>query len=257
MAEAIISGMLKSGTLPDDISILDVNDDRIEYMKSRYRVDAPSAAEFFKKAEVIVIAVKPQVIEKVLTVYQEMIVDANLIISIAAGISIDKIERLSGNEKVIRVMPNTPALISMGMSAISSRSSKITAEDRQTAEHILGSIGEFIWVDEAQMDAVTAISGSGPAYVYRFADSLIDSGVLVGLTRDIARKLVIETMLGSTMMLKTTGRSPKELESQVTSPGGTTIHGLAALEKNNFSSSVKEGVKAAYKRSIELGNENK
>lgn len=107
------------------------------------------------------------------------------------------------------------------------------------------------------MDAVTALSGSGPAYVYRFIDAMIDSGVLIGLNRELARKLVLETVLGSTMMLKYSELSPKELESQVTSPGGTTIHGLVSLEKNNFSPSIKEGIKAAYERSVELGKENK
>jgi len=204
-----------------------------------------------------VLSVKPQIIEKVLTTYNNHINEDHLLISIAAGITIDKISNLSATKKIIRVMPNTPALISMGISALSYKSKQISDNDKKQVETIMKTIGEFVWVDESQMNAVTALSGSGPAYVYRFVDAMIDSGVLIGLTRDLARKLVLETVLGSTMMLKSSTMSPKEFESQVTSPGGTTIHGLVSMEKNNFSSSIKEGVKAAYERAIELGKENK
>ena len=257
MAEAIIAGMLKSDFLADDIFILDVNQERIDYMIDKYKVCSISSDDFFEKAEVLVLAVKPQIISKVLTDYKNNINKEHLIISIAAGTTIDKIGSSTMTKKIVRVMPNTPALISMGISALAYKSNLITAEDKMNVEMIMKSIGEFVWLDESQMDAVTAVSGSGPAYVYRFVDAMIDSGVLIGLNRDLARKLVVETVLGSTMMLKLSEMSPKELESQVTSPGGTTIHGLVAMEKHNFSSSIKEGVKSAFNRAIELGKENK
>lgn len=257
MAEAIISGMIKSNFSNSDIFILDVNLDRIKYMTEKYNVSTTEAGKFFEETDIIVLAVKPQIIDKVLSSYKNYIKKEHLLISIAAGITIDKILSLSPSEKIVRVMPNTPALISMGISALTYKSKLITDSEKKQVESLMKSIGEFVWLEENQMDAVTALSGSGPAYVYRFIDAMIDSGVLIGLNRELARKLVLETVLGSTMMLKYSELSPKELESQVTSPGGTTIHGLVSLEKNNFSPSIKEGIKAAYERSVELGKENK
>lgn len=257
MAEAIISGMIKSNFSNSDIFILDVNLDRIKYMLEKYNVSTTEAGKFFEETDIIVLAVKPQIIDKVLSSYKNYIKKEHLLISIAAGITIDKILSLSPSEKIVRVMPNAPALISMGISALTYKSKLITDNEKKQVESLMKSIGEFVWLEENQMDAVTALSGSGPAYVYRFIDAMIDSGVLIGLNRDLARKLVLETVLGSTMMLKYSELSPKELESQVTSPGGTTIHGLVSLEKNNFSPSIKEGIKAAYERSVELGKENK
>lgn len=257
MAEAIIAGMIKSDFTASDILILDINQERIDLMVEKHKVSSIDIDSFFLEADIIVLAVKPQIIEKVLTTYKNHIRKNHLLISIAAGIKIDKISSLSSSEKIVRVMPNTPALISKGISALTFKSKQISENDKNQVESIMKSIGEFVWLDENQMDAVTALSGSGPAYVYRFIDAMIDSGVLIGLNRDLARKLVVETVLGSTMMLKTSKMSPKELESQVTSPGGTTIHGLVSMEKNNFSPSIKEGIKAAYERAIELGKENK
>lgn len=257
MAEAIIAGMIKSNFSTKDILILDVNQERINYMVEKYKVSSIDIEIFFQEADIIVLAVKPQIIEKVLNSYKNFIRKNHLLISIAAGITIDKILSLSQTEKIVRVMPNTPALISMGISALTYKSKLINDNDKAQVENIMKSIGEYVWLEENQMDAVTALSGSGPAYVYRFIDAMIDSGVLIGLNRELARQLVLETVLGSTMMLKLSKMSPKELESQVTSPGGTTIHGLVSMEKNNFSPSIKEGVKAAYERAKELGEENK
>lgn len=257
MAEAIIAGMIKSDFPAKDILILDINQQRIDLMIEKHKVSSIDVDRFFLETDIIVLAVKPQIIEKVLTNYKNHIRKDQLLISIAAGIKIDKILSISPSEKIVRVMPNTPALISMGISALTYKSKLISENDKNQVESIMKSIGEFVWLEENQMDAVTALIGSGPAYVYRFVDAMIDSGVLIGLNRDLAEKLVVETVLGSTMMLKSSKMSPKELESQVTSPGGTTIHGLVSMEKNNFSSSIKEGVKAAYERAIELGNENK
>lgn len=257
MAEAIIAGMIKSDFPAKDILIIDVNQERIDSMVGKYNVSSIDINSFFLEADILVLAVKPQIIERVLTTYKKNIRKDHLLISIAAGIAIDKILSLSTSEKIVRVMPNTPALISKGISALTYKSTQISDGDKKKVESIMKSIGEFVWLEENQMNAVTALSGSGPAYVYRFIDAMIDSGVLMGLNRDLARKLVVETVLGSTMMLKSSNMSPKELEGQVTSPGGTTIHGLVSMEKNNFSPSIKEGIKAAYERAIELGNENK
>ncbi len=257
MAEAIISGMIDKDFLSENIYILDVNKEKINYMTNRYKVISSKLEDFFSNTEILILAVKPQIVSKVLLTYKDLIKKEHLLISIAAGITIENIAKLTCTEKIIRVMPNTPALISMGISAITYESKEINENDKKIVEKIMESIGEYVWVDEKQMSAITALSGSGPAYVYRFIDALIDSGVLVGLSRELARKLVVETVLGSTMLLKETDKSPKELENQVTSPGGTTIHGLVSMEKNNFSSSIREGVKSAYLRAIELGIENK
>jgi len=257
MTEATISGMINNNFIPKNIYILDVDKKRIDYMVNRYKVVAFNTEDFFSNSDVLVLAVKPQIVSKVLTEYKDFIKKSHLLISIAAGISIDNISSLISTEKIIRVMPNTPALISRGISALTYKSHIINDIDKEIVEKIMESIGEFVWLEETQMNAVTALSGSGPAYVYRFIDAMIDGGVLVGLPKELARKLVLETVLGSTLMVKETEKSPKELEDQVTSPGGTTIHGLISMEKNNFSCSIREGVKAAYLRAIELGKENK
>jgi len=257
MSEAIISGMIVNEFSPENISILDVSKERIEFMINHYKVGSPNVKDFFENSDVLIIAVKPQIIPKVLSDYKNYIKKEHLLISIAAGVSIEKISKLTNLEKIIRVMPNTPALISKSISAITYKSQEVTDKDKKLVEKIIESIGEFVWIEESQMDAVTALSGSGPAYVFRFIEAMIDSAVLVGLSRDLSRKLVVETVLGSTLMLKETGKSPKELENQVTSPGGTTIHGLVSMEKNNFSSSIREGIKAAYLRAVELGLESK
>ena len=254
MAEAILSGMIAGGFAPEDLLVRDIDVQKLAILEERYGVRAVADDSFFEDAGAIVLAVKPQVMAGILEESRERIRKDHLLISIAAGITLQDLKKHVATERIVRVMPNTPALIKKGVSALCSLR-PLEEGEKELVEGIFSSVGEFLWLDEGQFNGVTALSGSGPAYVYRFADALIDSGVLIGLPRDLARKLVVETLIGSAEMIRTTGESPKELEAKVTSPGGTTIHGLMAMEQGGFSSAVKDGVRAAWKRAAELGQE--
>lgn len=257
MAEAILSGMTKDNLKPIDLMVTDISKERCEHLQRTYGIAVLKGIDLLAQSDVVVFAVKPQYIGKVLEEYKGHIRKEHILVSIAAGISLDYLYEKTGVKKIIRAMPNTPALIGKGISALCKRENVFFSPNEiSTVEGIFQSVGEFLWLEERDFNAVTALSGSGPAYVYRFVDSLIDSGVLIGLPRPLARKLVIETVLGGILMVKETGENPKELEGRVTSPGGTTIHGLMAMENNNFSNAIKEGVQAAYERAIELGRES-
>jgi len=170
-----------------------------------------------------------------------------------AGWSIDKIQSaIGGKVPVIRIMPNTPALIGLGMIAMSP-SLEVPAEKTQTLKNILGGAGIVDCLEEHYMDAVTGLSGSGPGFVYLFIEALADGGVRAGLPRDKSLRYAVQTVLGSAALVQETGKHPGELKDMVTSPGGTTIAGIAALEDGAFRSMVIKAVEAAWKRSIELG----
>lgn len=252
MAEAILSGMLAGGFLPEDILVRDVDAAKLERLAGKYGVGITREEDFFDRVSLVVLAVKPQVLPKVLEESRSRISGEHLLVSIAAGIPLGEIARTSGSERIVRVMPNTPALIGQGMSALCSLK-PLRKEETALVERIFSAVGDIVWLEEVQFDAVTALSGSGPAYLFRFADALIDSGVLLGLPRDLSRKLVVQTLAGSASMIRETGESPRDLEAKVTSPGGTTIHGLMAMEDGGFSSAVKDGVLAARDRAAELG----
>ena len=256
MAEAIITGMIKAGYNRESILTYDTDQHKSENMKKKYGITNKSnSAELLIESDVIILAVKPQVLLKILQDISGNISKDKIVISIAAGIEIKKIKEQLATDKIIRVMPNTPALIEKGISALSiDDSSVLTNKEKELIESIFAAVGEYLWLEENQFNAVTAISGSGPAYVYRFIEAFIDSGVLIGLPRELAYKLVLETIIGSVYMVKENNEAPKSLEAKVTSPGGTTIYGLTAMEKSNFSNAIKDGVKAAYQRAEEIGN---
>ena len=254
MAEALIAGMVKGDFRPQDILAADISVDRLDYLEASYGLRRAEARDLLLESDAVILAVKPQILPQVLPGLAGDISPDTLIISIAAGISLKDLEILSGSRRIIRVMPNTPALVGYGVSVLSKAPlGTVQKADEALAQQIFSAVGDALWLEEEQMDAVTALSGSGPAFVYRFADAMAESGVLMGLTRDLSSRLAVGTLLGAAMMLKENPDSPRTLESKVTSPGGTTIHGLAAMEKNNFSNSVKEGILAAVQRSRELG----
>lgn len=211
--------------------------------------------EIIKQSQYIIIAVKPQEFDNL---FKETSFDNEnnkIIISIVAGITLKKINS-KFNDKFItfRVMPNTPALIGQGITAISyDKSNKSLSEENISfVENIFNSVGETIFLDEKYLNAVTGLSGSGPAYVYTFIESLADGGVLMGLPKDIALKLACQTIIGSANMVNETKLHPAILKDQVTSPAGTTISGLSALEKNNFRSACIQAVQSATQKSIDL-----
>ena len=206
-----------------------------------------------QQAEVIFLAVKPQTMDEVLDAIAPHIKPKHLLISIAAGVTLQRIaSHLPENTRLIRVMPNTPCLIGRGACGFALRSS-CSKEDSETVKRILGSVGIVHEVEEQLLDAVTGLSGSGPAFVYSVIESLAAGGVAGGLPEELALELAIQTTLGAAEMLKATGKSPAELKDQVTSPGGTTLAGLQSLERERGPSALQGAVEAATKRSVELG----
>ena len=209
--------------------------------------------EVAKFANVLILATKPDQVPAVLTEISGAFTKNHLLISIAAGVTLAKLEgALPVGSRVIRVMPNTPALVSEGASAFALGKNASVA-DAELAKKLLSAVGVALQVKESLLDAVTGLSGSGPAYVYQFIEALSDGGVASGLPRDIATKLAAQTVLGAAKMVLETGQHPGALKDQVTSPGGTTIEGLHALEKGKLRATVISAVRAATEKSKKLG----
>jgi pyrroline-5-carboxylate reductase len=255
MAEALIKGLILSKTVkPNDISVSDVSKDRTKLLRSRYGVSVfseniPAA----HSSNVVVICVKPQIIKEVLAEIGPKIREDQLIISIAAGITVKSIKKHVKRSPVVRVMPNNPCLVGKGISAIA-RSAGVSSSHLKTVQTIFGSVGETVLVDESKMDAVTALSGSGPAFVYLFAEAMIEGGRAAGLSSADSDKLAVRTLLGSALTLIKSGKHPEELRKMVTSPGGTTQAGLEALEEKGFKTALISAIMSSAKRSKQLGD---
>lgn len=253
MAEAIIRGLLRED-VGVGISVAEINPRRRDELTAHFpnvRVldDAAEAAQW---GEVIVLAVKPQQAAAALDAIHNAVTPDKLVISIMAGIPTARIEEnLKPGCRVVRAMPNTPALIGAGATAVCS-GRKASNGDLDLARQVFALTGSAVCVDEKQMDAVTGLSGSGPAYVFTFIEALSDGGVKNGLPRDVATQLAVQTVLGAARMLAETGDHPAVLKEKVTSPGGTTIAGLHALENGGFRGMVMDAVEAASNRSKEL-----
>jgi pyrroline-5-carboxylate reductase len=213
-----------------------------------------SNAEVAKSATVLILAVKPNHVAGALAELRDAFTNEHLLISIAAGVTLAKLEgALPAGARVIRVMPNTPALVGAGASAFALGKVATTA-DGELAKKLLSAVGIAFEVRELLLDAVTGLSGSGPAYVYQFIEALSDGGVAAGLPRDMATKLAAQTVLGAAKMVLETGQHPGALKDQVTSPGGTTIEGLHELEKGKLRGAVMSAVRAATEKSRNLGH---
>jgi pyrroline-5-carboxylate reductase len=256
MGRAIVSGLLSKFS---DISIIafDKSDAALTALPDQALVLAPE--EWWEKENVpdaVIIAVKPQDVEEALLPLTSSNTAASqgvVWISIAAGVSISTLESyLSTSAKICRVMPNTPALIGEAMSALTFNS-QCDDNDTQIAEEILSACGKVVTVPEKLMNAVTGLSGSGPAYVYLFIEALIEGGVAAGLPYAIAKECAVQTVIGAARMVEQTEENPASLKAKVMSPGGTTVHGLMALEKNKFKYSVIQAVTDAAARAEELG----
>ncbi len=256
MGQSILSGILKQNIIKaDNIIAADKKfsdpDFKLEDRFSEITLtsDNQKAAS---KADYIILAVKPQIIKFVLEDIKNSS-DTKVIISIAAGVKTELLAQYFGSEaKLVRVMPNTPALVAEGMSALY-YSQEVEADEKAFVEKIFKALGETAEVKEGEMDAVTGLSGSGPAFVYLFIEALADAGVLKGLDRQTALKLAAQTVKGGAEMVLSTGSHPAELKDMVASPAGTTIAGIAELENNAFRSAVIKAVKKAAERSEELG----
>lgn len=253
MAEAIMRGLLRED-VGVGICVAEINAKRrgeltAQFKNVRVISDAAEAAAW---AEVVVLAIKPQQADAVLDMIERVVTPEKLIISIMAGIPTFKMEAsLVAGSRVVRAMPNTPALIGAGATAVCC-GRKATADDMDLARQIFALIGVAVSVEEKLMDAVTGLSGSGPAYVFTFIEALSDAGVKNGLPRDVATMLAAQTVIGSARMVLETGDHPALLKEKVTSPGGTTIAALHALENGCFRGIVMNAVEAACNKSKEL-----
>jgi pyrroline-5-carboxylate reductase len=254
MAEALIKGLLAGGVPAADLSVAEPFEERRASLSDRYGIaitgnNGSVAAE----SDVIILAVKPQIAPAVLAEIGGAITPEKLLISIMAGIRTDAIEAACpAGTRVVRVMPNTPALILSAASAIAPGAAA-TSDDISLVRRIFELVGKAWLVDEKLLDAVTGLSGSGPAYVLTFIEALSDAGVKNGLPRDVASGLAAQTVLGSAQLLLETGEHPALLREKVTSPGGTTIAGLHVLEKEGFRGTIINAVDVATARSKELG----
>jgi pyrroline-5-carboxylate reductase len=254
MGEALAIGLVEAGWDATAIAVAEIDSDRRHELETRLpgvRV-VPSGAWAAADADVVVVAVKPGDVAEALAACATALADGALIVSIAAGVTIAALEAALPGHPVVRAMPNTGALVGRGAAAIAAG----TLADEQhleLTERILGAVGIVVRVPEHQLDAVTGLSGSGPAYVFLLAEAMIDAGVLVGLPRASAGALVRQTLLGAATLLVDGSDTPESLRAAVTSPGGTTAAGLQVLEARGFRAAVLDAVEAATRRSRDLG----
>jgi len=255
MGEALIKGLIAASVLPGEaIAATDIRRDRVEFLAKQFRIKTPADnGELVRGADVVILAVKPQIIAAVLREIAPAVSARTLLISIAAGVSTNTLRTGLGKAaRVIRVMPNTPALVLEGVTAIA-KGAGLEPDDLDTAREIFQAVGKAVVVDEELMDAVTGLSGSGPAYVAIVIEALADGGVKMGLDRATAMTLATQTVLGSARLLLETGLHPGALKDMVSSPGGTTIAGIAALEEGGLRTTFMKAVERATIRSRELG----
>ena len=254
MGEALISGLIRSGGRSlDEIMVTCRRDERARELAGKYGVTATlDNGEAAAWAEVLVLMCKPQDMEVLLEQIRDHVTPAHLVISFAAGIRTSFAEKhLPDLVPVVRVMSNVPVMVDEAMSVITP-GAHATDEHLQVAEELLGYVGKVIRLKEVHLDAVTATSGSGPAYFFLLAEAMIEACILLGLSRDVATELIIQTMLGSAKMLRDTGKHPVELREMVTSPGGTTIEAIRHLEEAGVRAAFLNAIDAARHRSAEL-----
>jgi pyrroline-5-carboxylate reductase len=253
IGEALLSGLLDAGRSPDDLMFTERYPDRAAELEQTYRVRAVDAATAAGKADVLIVAVKPQDIDPLLAEIAGLIRPNTLVVSLCAGLPTALYERrLPDGVPVVRVMPNTPMLVGEAMSAISA--GRFAADAHlQLTEELLGSVGKVVRVPESQQDAVTALSGSGPAYFFYLVEAMIDAGIMLGLPRPMVTELITQSAVGAARMLRETGEHPVLLREAVTSPGGTTIMAIRELERHGVRAALLAAIEAARDRSVELG----
>jgi pyrroline-5-carboxylate reductase len=255
MANALIRGLIRSGEKAANITATVKREERKAELEKTHGIqvgfDNVAAA---RDADVVVLAVKPQAMDKLLTQIAPVIDAKKLVISVAAGVPIAAIERRFGTgARVVRAMPNTPALVGLGATAVSG-GEHATPQDLELAKKLFDAVGSTWVLDEVLLDAVTGLSGSGPAYIFLIIEALSDAGVKVGLSRHVALKLAAQTVYGSARLLLETGEHPGTLKDQVTSPGGTAIAGLHTLEAGGLRTTLIDAVESATRRARQLGD---
>lgn len=252
MGETLLAGLLRAGWAPADVVAAERRDARRHEIASRYGVHVADTKEAVSQAETVLLVVKPQDVPDVLAEIGGALAPGALVVSLCAGVTCRQIETLlPAGQPVVRVMPNTPAQVDEGMSAISPGQS---ADESHLARvsAILSAVGKVITVPESYQDAVTAVSGSGPAYVFLVVEAMVDAGVMLGLPRDVATTLVVQTVFGSAKLLVDSGEHPTVLRERVTSPGGTTAAALRELEDHGVKSAFMSAMEAARDRSKAL-----
>ncbi len=257
MAEALIKGLLAGSLSRKQLVASDHTTDRVTYIHKAYGIrTTEDNREVVRAADIVVLAVKPQILPRVLDEVADAVTADKLVVSVAAGVPIEAIEaHLEQRSRIVRVMPNTPALVQAGAAALVA-GAHATDADLAAVKAIFDSVGTTVVLDdEGLMDAITGLSGSGPAYIFVIIDALADAGVRVGLSRDVSLALAAQTVLGAAKMLIETGEHPGALKDKVTSPGGTAIAGLHTLEQGGLRTTLINAVEAATRRSRELGEE--
>jgi pyrroline-5-carboxylate reductase len=252
IGEALLSGLVRRGG-PDGILVCERSPERAAQLAGRYGVPAVDLSDAAARARVLLLAVKPQDIDVLLERLAGVVDDGHLVVSVAAGVPTARIEAaLPPGTPVVRVMPNTPALVDEGMSVLSA-GAHAGEEDLDEAEALLAAVGQVRRVPESQQDAVTALSGSGPAYFFFLVEAMVDAGILLGLPRALAADLIVQTALGAAVMMRDSGEHPVQLREAVTSPGGTTIAAIRELERHGVRAALIAAIEAAHARSVELG----
>lgn len=254
MGEALASGLLRAGVVaPGQVVAAARRSDRAEQLRNEYGFEVVSAARAAAKAQTLVIAVKPQDMDALLAEISGVVTPEHLVISVAAGITTAFIgRRLAGDVPVVRVMSNTPVLVDEAMSVISA-GPHASEEHLRRAEELLRPVGKVLRIPESQQDAATALSGSGPAYVYFLVEAMVDAGILLGMPRNTALEMVKQAVYGAATMLRDSGEHPVLLREAVTSPGGTTINAIRELERHGVRAAVLAAIEAARDRGRELG----
>lgn len=252
MGEAVLAGFLRAGVPARQIFIYDSNERRAQEIAERYSVAAPTSIAAVGQADLCVIAVKPKDVAALKTQLRPVLRDDALVVSIAVGLSTDDVAAdLAPTQRVVRVMPNTPAAIGAGVSAVS-RGAFATAGDVALVEKLFRGCGTVVVVPESQQAAVGALSGSGPAYVFYLLDALAEAGVVNGLPRDLSQQLALDTVLGAAQLIAETGEHPVLARERVTSPGGTTAQALAELDASGVRAAVIRAVNAAVAKTAAL-----
>jgi len=256
MGEAMLAAILAKGlSSQEDITVSDISQSRRQYLGQKYSINVTGDnRRSVSSADVAVLAIKPQNLAEVMAELNGQLKSNQLVLSIVAGARVDTLCQGLNHSHVVRVMPNTPAQIGEGMS-VWTATAEVTEEQKGWVGSILRAMGNEIYVaEEKYIDMATAVSGSGPAYVFLFAEAMIDAAMHIGLSYDIAKELVSQTLVGSSHFLHKSGKEPSELRRMVTSPGGTTAEALAQLARGRFTELVKQAVEAAYSRARELGS---
>jgi pyrroline-5-carboxylate reductase len=258
LGESLVRGFLSSGwRKPDELAVTARRAERVEALRAAYGVAATTSnAAAVEGASLVVIAVKPQDMNDVLAEIAPALRAEQVLLSVAAGVTTSFIERhLSPEARVVRAMPNAPALVHEGIAGVAGGRSA-SAADLELAEEALGHLGAVVRVSEYDLDAVTALSGSGPAYFALLAEAMIEAGLLLGLSRDVSTKLVVQTMFGSALLLRDEDIHPVQLRETVTSPGGTTTRAIQELERSGVRAAFLNAISAATERSRELAQQD-